>query len=339
MHLIVRNVEEAFTQMVEIAYSHVRWIPDSAVPNSTDIICTDSRNGKVYRWRRPVSITYYQPMERVLINPARDCNPFFHVFEAVWMLAGRRDVAPLLKYVARMKEYSDDGVTFHGAYGYRWRNWFAYDQLRSIIRELRLNPTSRRCVLQMWDGHTDFKKAIANGLDVPCNLSVTFNIVDGQLDMSVFNRSNDALWGALGANYVHMTFLQEYVAKNVGVGIGEYTQISSNMHFYESTWQPEKWLESVRHSNLYNPVEGVPCWCEWSPQTGHFDREANAFIDAYNSRCWDDPFLERVVKPMLIAYDAHKRKQYRVVSEALEMCIAQDWRMAASTWIERRRKD
>jgi hypothetical protein len=35
--------------------------------------------------------------------------------------------------------------------------------------------------------------------------------------MTVTNRSNDLCWGMLGANYVHFTILQEYLAARLGV--------------------------------------------------------------------------------------------------------------------------
>lgn len=346
MYLIVRNVEEAFNLMVQSAYSELQILDNGKVPSNLLVKC-ESRNGPVYRWRKPVVINYTHPQERVLINEARDCNPFFHIFEAIWMLAGRNDVAPVTKYVSRMKEYSDDGLTFHGAYGYRWRKWFGYDQISEIILELRKDTTSRRCVLQMWSGQDDLKKAKSGGKDVPCNLSITFNIVEDALDMCVFNRSNDALWGALGANYVHMSFLQEYIARKVGVLVGQYSQVSSNMHFYTHNWDPQRWLNSVNartcsYGGLYSVDPLDTCWLGWRPELGHFDREANDFVDSYNSRCWKDELLERVAKPMLMAYDAHKRGKrgnYKLVEDALEMCIARDWRIAARNWINRRRRD
>src|SRR5262249_11634251 len=138
----------------------------------------------------PVTITYTHPRERVLFNTVRDANPFFHLYEALWMLAGRNDVAPLSYYNSRMKEFSDDGKTLNGAYGYRWRNARgreygsgltivmvddptlptgkrpvcadlsvgSCDQLDTLVNHLRADPTSRRAVLQMWNVEDDLLK-------------------------------------------------------------------------------------------------------------------------------------------------------------------------------------
>src|SRR5690606_9555427 len=127
----------------------VSGVHDGSIPTTK----TSSRNGPVAQILEPVIVTYTHPRERVLLYTERDCNPFFHLYESLWMLAGRNDVAPLAYYNKRMPEFSDDGKTFHGAYGYRWRTHFGWDQLRAIVEELRTNSNSRRVVLQMWDAN------------------------------------------------------------------------------------------------------------------------------------------------------------------------------------------
>src|SRR4051812_45937933 len=81
-----------------------------------------SRYGEVIQWEGPLTITYTSPTERVLFNAARDCNPFALLYESLWMLAGRNDVAPLAHYTRRFAEFSDDGKVLNDAYGYRWRH-------------------------------------------------------------------------------------------------------------------------------------------------------------------------------------------------------------------------
>jgi hypothetical protein len=50
----------------------------------------------------------------------RDANPFFHVMETLWMLAGRNDLPWLVRFNKRFASYSDDGGnTQPGAYGYQ----------------------------------------------------------------------------------------------------------------------------------------------------------------------------------------------------------------------------
>jgi thymidylate synthase len=190
----------------------------------------------------------------VLFNKKRDAPCFFTLFESLWMLAGRNDVAPLDYYNSQIADIaSDDGKTFNGAYGYRWRHSTCCqqeyavsdggglrkgeyvdrdelsecDQLAIIIDQLRRNPESRRCVLQMWNCEDDLLK-IDETKDCCCNVCVFFSLRNGEvvnvggvpvyldasragdiplvtpplryLDMTVVNRSNDMIWGMLGAN-------------------------------------------------------------------------------------------------------------------------------------------
>src|ERR1700722_12558914 len=111
MHVIhAQNVNDAYVQGVRL----LRRIGTQE----------HSRNGPVLRAPCPVTTVYTHPLERVLFDPERDANPFFHVVEALRMIAGRNTIKDLMPYVPRMGEFSDDGrVTQPAAYGERWRDW------------------------------------------------------------------------------------------------------------------------------------------------------------------------------------------------------------------------
>jgi hypothetical protein len=83
----------------------------------------------------------------------------------------------------------------------------------------------------MWDSRTDLGHV---GKDVPCNTQIYLRVRNNMLDMTVTNRSNDLIWGAMGANLVHMTFLQELIASAIGIPCGEYTVFTNNLHIYKS---------------------------------------------------------------------------------------------------------
>ena len=51
----------------------------------------ESRNGQTMECRTPVTTVYNKPWQRVLFKTERDANPFFHLYESIWMLAGSRD--------------------------------------------------------------------------------------------------------------------------------------------------------------------------------------------------------------------------------------------------------
>jgi hypothetical protein len=273
------------------------------------------------------------------------------------MLAGRNDVKPLLFYNPRMADYSDDGETLHGAYGYRWRNRFGWDQLAGIRRELTDNPDSRRCVLSMWNScfHDDDKAGCEEDMemvltgsarDVPCCTHAYFAVNDGQLDITVCNRSNDLIWGMLGANVVHCSMLQEYMASCIGVKVGLYHHFTNNLHVYIDNWKPQEWLAEYNrtmHSPPKIQYSAQAVESEYSPLVQNptqFDKECAAFIDSIDGD-FREPFLRNVAQPMCAAFRAHKRRNYRDNNNALrlmERVWSDDWRAVGTAWIEKRMK-
>lgn len=309
-------------------------------------VSRDSRNGPVMKFPGPATICYANPLERVVFWAERDCNPFFHLMESLWMLAGRNDTAFLTQFVSRMSEYSDDGETFHGAYGFRWRQHFGADQLESVVQALSRNHDDRRCVVQMWDSRSDLGRS---GKDFPCNTQVVFSVNDGCLDMSVFNRSNDLVWGALGANAVHFSFLLEYMAARIGVPVGKYWQISNNMHLYiEQHFDLMEQLSEEAHNypaqamfpaDPYS-VGNVAAFPLMSTDPSSWERELFKFLEYPTCTNFVDPFFQQVAHPMFMAHQALKMlprgENYKVAVELLEGVVASDWRKAATEWVLRR---
>lgn len=406
MHLHTRNVNTAFQRLVGYFDDQRDALRDAP------IVKKPSRNGNVMMIDEPVMVTYSHPQERVLFNSARNANPFLHLYEALWMLAGRNDVAPLAYYASKMKDFSDDGKTFNGAYGYRWRqqmaavggNWpgklnrVPHDQLNILVNHLKADPNSRRAVLQMWNVEDDLLKIglkcgkcddgkvrdnIATyrclsccpaSKDVCCNLSVMFSLRNVStdieaaghidvLDMTVTNRSNDMIWGMLGADYVHFTFLQEYMAARLGIKVGKYNHFTNNLHVYDWNWKPKEWLgwepdprftdpDLYRMANVRNFVPLVK-----DPAT--FERELPVIVSIFDGTRENDrggcptpsePFLKDVAWPMLSAHYAYKHStrtetpidvRLNALSTAFEFCTqikSDDWRLAATDWLNRRKK-
>jgi thymidylate synthase len=311
-----------------------------------------------------------------LFNSARDANPFFHFYEALWMLAGRNDVAPLDYYLGgKYSLYSDDTVTANGAYGYRWRHARAYDhnpngivagagryvtehrlrevdQLAILIEHMKRKPENRRFVLQNWNVEDDLLK-LDTSRDVCCNLSIVFAIREGThlhdapkfyLDITVFNRSNDTIWGMLGANVVHFSVLQEYMAGMLGIEVGRYFQVSNNVHVYESNWEPEKWLKPWAYYNH-------PPYPMMKGDLSKWDEDCYRFVD----NAWGDnltemvetdqflwrqkfinPFFYEVAIPIAEAFWRHKQRNYERAHQVISLCLADDWREACRDWLFRR---
>lgn len=353
-----RNVQQALPV-------GIRLLQQSGVREST-------RAGDVLRFPSPVTTVLEKPCERVVFHQWRDANPFFHIVEAAWMLAGRDDLKQLTKYVKRMKEFSDDGgVTQPGAYGKRWRDHIVYpnivyddvyswsDQLNWAVKRLRANPNDRRVVIQMWDPYVDIKAANANGNDVPCNLIILPWAMDGALHFTIYNRSNDIIWGLYGANAVHFSICLEYLAGRLGLDVGTMTTVSNNFHAYVD-----------RIPEFVDPP--MPSWGDGYTTTLHVEyddqivkeRVAEPFPLFYMIRSWPDDFRERVIHddlvtffdegahaalenarwpwlkkvlaPMALAHEDYRRKDYGQALASMDNVQASDWRLAGKEWIKRR---
>jgi len=325
-----------------------------------DGISQESRNGPVVRSPGTVVTVLARPEERVLFYPWRDANPFFHFYESLWMLAGRNDIAPLTRYVARMAEYSDNGVTQNAAYGHRWRHATTIsphyggpivgerDQLDAIIKELRENKRSRQCVLQIWDHDRDLGTQTK---DHACNLAVTFQIdVHDRLEAVIFCRSNDAIWGCHGANAVHFSVLQEYVARSISAPIGKMIQVSVNYHAYEQVFN--KTHDAMRLAEGDNTVEpyrrgDVAPYPLMSVPREDWDNDVKNFITddgrtpEIDARGFNDHFFQKVAWPIVQAHDIYKDHtgpdRFTAAIWILQNCVATDWRRACIEWLERRR--
>lgn len=324
----VANVQDALPLALQL-------LREKGVPRET-------RYGPVLVMESPVTTVYRRPLERVIFYPGRDANPFFHLMEALWMLAGRNDVAWPYMFAKKMLEFSDDGETFHGAYGYRWRRHFGLggpfgglDQLSMIIQGLKKHPECRRQILQMWDPLVDLGR---NGKDVPCNTTAHFQVNTwGALDMTVFCRSNDIIWGCYGANVVHFSILQEYMAAKIGVPVGSYWQISDNWHAYIEV------LEKTDVTEMENPyaTEKVAPFPLINPNhVDKWDGQLKMFMEEPDAIGNMDPFFRHVARPIYKAWEAYQEgegsQKYGEAFKHLANCKATDWRGACDAWILRR---
>lgn len=297
-------------------------------------VLEESRNGDVTAAPFPVTTIYDKPCQRVLFNRHRDANPFFHFFECLWMLAGSDDGSWLDRFVSDFSSRYAEPETgrIWGAYGHRWRNWFGYDQLNEVASRLRANPKDRRVVIQMLDGTMDMRseyytlsKQIAR--DIPCNTAVYPRIVDGALDITVTCRSNDVVWGAYGANAVHFSFLQEYLAGKIGVRVGRYYQISNNWHLYESV--------RSRFKQDVLPVypSSLPIGENWDA----WDADLIKFMAApERPNTYQNAWFLYVARQMWITHYEWKFGSRVTALRVAEGISAQDWRTAVLEWMYRR---
>jgi hypothetical protein len=320
----------------------------------------ESRNGPVLVAPEPVTICIERPEERVNLCPVRDANPFFHLMEAMAMLAGMNNAPFLAHFARRMMQYSDDGLNFSAFYGERLRRRWG-DQLAACIEILHKSPHSRQAVAGLWDPGLDLMRR-EHTVDRACNLSLVFAVDrDGSLTMTSFNRSNDAIWGGVtGANIVHLSFFQEYVACALGRPIGKWWHVSANLHVYTDNPQWERLCQFYLEAPASPPIADVyPCvqislftepaerrdfdhalsqlmgWC-----AAIFTQPPQDPPEALKEAIKPHEFLWTVVYPMFLTWQIHKQYKGREEWAARTALTIQadDWREAATNWLRRRKE-
>ena len=284
-----------------------------------------SRNGLCMVAPGPVLTRYACPWERVLFDEARNANPFFHLAEAIWMLAGEQDVKWLAKFNKGMLQYSDDGARLNGAYGFRWRRYWDHDQLIDTIRMLRRKYASRQVVMAMWDPDNDMDSA---SKDVPCNTHIYFRRRDRDLDITVCCRSNDLVWGAYGANAVHFSFLHEFMAQASGLRQGFMYQFSNNFHIYDQHWPLMEAPVWEGNPYLQRDITTTPLFRESEDYPTFLD-DCSSIV---NGGDCSTEFMRKIAQPLLRWY------LDRADEPPFLGLHSNDWVVAARAWMDNRGK-
>lgn len=236
-----------------------------------------SPRGKLIKELRPVMIGFKNPYNRVTFLGSRRVNPFFQLAESLWIVSGRADVKWLTKFNNNMASFSDDGVWFNAPYGERIRAWNKnalhgviinpIDQLLDAYNKLLADKDTRQAVVVISNPMFDnYRYTVGEkGKDIACNLIFTFKIRNDKLDITVFNRSNDAHWGLWGANLCQFSTIQEVMLnwlRNSGVEefanleLGTYTQMTDSLHIYLDDYGA-KCTTDVQEYYKSNPVDEV----------------------------------------------------------------------------------
>jgi thymidylate synthase len=141
-------------------------------------------------------------------------------------LSGADDAASIGRYISHYVAEGQPPVV-SGAYGPRIRSRYGFDQLAHIIDKLRTKDGSRRAVIQIYEAND-----LLIDTDVPCTTTLQFYRRGISLHMSATMRSNDAYIG-LPHDIFCFTMMQELVAAELGLSVGEYIHMVGSMHLYE----------------------------------------------------------------------------------------------------------
>ena len=168
------------------------------------------------------------PSDRIIKNVERKWSADYAEAEWQWYLSGDRDINKLGEIYGKVpaiwKRVANEDDLVNSNYGWQWMR---EDQLSKVINILRDEKDTRQAAISIYDG----KEMYMYEYDTPCTYAIQFTIIDGELCMSVYMRSNDLWYGFCNDQY-QFSQLQELVASMLGIEMGWYYHHAHNMHLY-----------------------------------------------------------------------------------------------------------
>lgn len=236
---------------------------NEAYPRLVDMVMSNGREvkprGKITREIRPVMLQVSYPKEHLVTSYGRPVNVAFALAEVLWILAGRSNVEMLEFYNSNIKQFSDDGLVFNAAYGHRLRYGHGFDQLKDVIKTLKVDPESRQAVLNIWHplrdrGWEGWGHKPRETKDRACNTQAYLLVRDGKLEWTQLQRSNDIIWGT-PYNWMQWSHVQRYVADELGVQVGSFTHVINSLHIYmEGYYNGEEEADRINYFSLYSSL-------------------------------------------------------------------------------------
>lgn len=207
----------------------------------------------------PAMIEITDPTSRLITIPERKWNLSLAYAESLWLASGRNDLGFIKYYLPRMKDFSDDNQYLRGGYGPRLRAYNGncndyknnsinskvkyenceVDQFLYVINSFNRDTNTRQGVISIGDppkDSFDIYGMLKETKDYPCTRLLQFMKcpVENKLNLTVYMRSNDFIWGAGGVNMFNFMFMQEYFASVLNLEIGSYYHIVNNLHYYQN---------------------------------------------------------------------------------------------------------
>ena len=154
------------------------------------------------------------------------------IHELLWFIRGETNIGYLRENkVTIWDEWADAQGELGPVYGKQWRSWAGpdgktYDQLSSVLEQIRKNPDSRRLIVSAWNVADVEKMALP-----PCHLLFQFYVAEGKLSCQLYQRSADTFLG-VPFNIASYALFTQMIAQVSGLEAGEFVHTLGDAHLY-----------------------------------------------------------------------------------------------------------
>lgn len=151
------------------------------------------------------------------------------------------------EWKAQMKEFIGKVATDHDfaqkwgdlgpVYGVQWRKWpdgngGYVDQIARAVEMIKNTPDSRRIIVSAWNA-AEIDEIVKIGGLPPCHSLFQFYVVNGKLDLHLYQRSADTFLG-VPFNIASYSLLLAMVAQVTGLQQGEFVHTLADAHIYSN---------------------------------------------------------------------------------------------------------
>lgn len=171
----------------------------------------------------------------------------FMAAEAAWILSGDNRVSTISHYAKTIKDFSDDGVFFFGAYGPPIR-----DQISHVVNSIAEDRDTRQAVITIWRQNPRKSK------DIPCTISCQFVVRDDRLHCFMNMRSSD-VWLGVPYDWFNFSALSAFIAlhlreRGIKVSLGNLHFYAASQHMYAANYEGARSCMDSRLICSYDPI-------------------------------------------------------------------------------------
>jgi thymidylate synthase len=197
------------------------------------------------------------PSQCLYHNEVRGSQLKYIAAEFLWYFLGRNDVGYIAKHAKFWNQIQNEDGTVNSAYGnllFTKKNHEGLSQYQWAINSLVSDKNTRQAVLHFNTPIHQYE----NNKDFVCTMYANVHIREDKLHMSVFMRSNDAIWGT-PTDVAFFCALQLQMLAHLKqvypeLQLGQYSHIANSYHIYDRHYE----LVESMLKNHFSPIELPP---------------------------------------------------------------------------------